>query len=127
MTDGHVPVILVSPSAIQGEKPARTLIALIDTGSDCTWISRKVLPLGTTPSTIPAAKGDTLAGTFTSEQAVFCKDTRLPEFSGTKRIQRLMARVINMNGRYDMIIGRDLLTQLKFKIDFAEHIMQWDK
>ena len=129
--NGHdndiIPIILGSPETINGQKPSRLQTFLLDSGSGNTWINRKSLPLGTKVSKVPKAKGQTLVGMLESNEAVFLKNTCLPEFSGTKRIQRIIARVFDTPCRYDVVLGHDIISQQKLIIDFDDQVVRWTK
>jgi len=52
----------------------------------------------------------------------------MPEFHQNKEIKWEMYVDESKHGssRYDMIMGRDLMTELGFKIDFKTGHMEWD-
>ena len=116
-----VPVYLCLPESINSKKPSRVLTALLDSGSALSWISSKALPVGCKPSTVKHVTGKTLVGELQSTRVVFCHNTKFPEFHGTRRVQRFMPRVVDIDCGYDMIIGRDMLRTCKMLLDFDEN------
>lgn len=121
-----IPIVLVVPDTINNSPSRRKFTALLDSGADDTWISKSALPLGCKVCKIPKLRGNTLAGPLESSEAVYLNKTILPEFSTTHKIMQFPARVVNdMNCRYDIIIGRDLMSELRMRLDFDEHVVTW--
>ena len=69
----------------------------------------------------------TKAGTFQTSSKVTCKFT-LPEFHQNKDItwKMYVDESDKEESRYDMIIGRDLLTELGIEFSFKKGTMSWD-
>ena len=53
------------------------------------------------------------------------RNVSLPELWDT-RIVEWTAHVTNQKSNYDMIIGRDVLTELGISLNFKDMTMQWD-
>ena len=99
---------------------------LFDSGSQHTWLAARALPPGIIGKTVPTLRGRTMAGTFLSSQAVDIEGLSFPEFSTQRILETCQARIFHTTCRYDMIIGRDLLQQLGFQLDFSSNTIQWD-
>ena len=102
------------------------MAALIDTGSTTTWIQEQVIPNGTIPTYTAPVRNQTMSGTFMSNTQVSLQDVKLPEFSPTRRIAIIQARVMSNTSPYDLIIGRDVITMLGLNLDFQENTILWD-
>ena len=68
----------------------------------------------------------TIAGSFSSSQEVTLAQVHLPEFHRTRTLTTMKARIFEANCRYDLILGRDLLTSLGIVINFENKTMIWD-
>ena len=90
------------------------------------WIKRSCLPTGTNGQTIAEVTNQTMAGSFSSSQEVTLNQVLLPEFHRTCTLTTMKARIFEANCRYDLILGRDLLTSLGIVINFANKTMIWD-
>ena len=100
----------------------------MDSGASHSWINSKCLPKGTITTTTDKIQNVTLAGAFTSSDKLILNDAYLPEFHRHRRIRRVDVNVFNNpECRYDMLLGRDILSQLGIIVDFKEHIMEWDE
>ena len=86
--------------------PNRPLLSLFDSGSTLTWIKKTCMPTNTNfhINTTPII-GATMAGTFRSDKSVTLFDVTLPEFSPTRKLTKLVARVMETDCRYDIIYG----------------------
>jgi len=84
-----------------------------------------MLPKGCNPKTVDKLSGDTLAGTFCSNQQVTAEIMCLPEFK-QRALSDVPIQMMNAPCRYDIIIGRDALTRFGMKLDFEDLTMTWD-
>ena len=123
--DEYVPLLLVAPVFKGLGKTERPLLALLDTGSDTSWISRTSLPPKAPLVKVSAVSGQTLTGEFVSDEAVFCFNTKFPELSNSLSVTRFAARVFSGKCRYDIIIGRDLMKQMGLDLKFSENVISW--
>jgi len=114
-----------------GEKKAVNCRALIDTGTSRTIVDGwdKLDQAGIKLTSEKAVSWETKEGSFRTEDQAELVCT-LPQFS-LHRIITIKAHVDKRfaipQSKYDVIIGRDVLSQLGFKIDFAEPpTFEWD-
>ena len=70
--------------------------------------------------------GQTMAGTFTSNQALTCNNVSFPEFFRSRSFESIGARIFFSECRYDVIFGRDLISQMGLILDFKDGYMEWD-
>ena len=114
-----LPIAMAIIGMIQGQRFARSLIVLLDSGSTTSWINKKCLPKGIQGYTLDEPiTGTTLAGTFTSKEQVCLEDVVLPEHQAKQVLPKMNAKVFHAECRYDMIIGRDILRAFKIQLDF---------
>ena len=104
---------------VQGQKFARSLVVLLDSGSTATWINKKCLPVGIQGYSVPQVTGSTLAGTFASSEQVCIEDMILPEHQPKQSLPKAAAKVFHADCRYDMIVGRDILRAFGIDIYFS--------
>ena len=106
-----------------GTSKGSTIRILLDSGASRTIIYKplvKRLRLKRDDATTWA----TVAGSFQTNET--CKiQFSLPELWDT-RIVEWTAHVTNQKSNYDMIIGRDVLTELGINLNFKDMTMQWD-
>ena len=65
---------------------------------------------------------ETQAGKFTTSKKADI-DFFLPEFSATKIVTWKSHVDESTNGKYDMILGRDLLTALGLDLNFSDNVI----
>ena len=104
-------------TSIQHVPFTRPLSVLLDSGSTTSWFNHRALPPNITPTTVPALHGTTMAGNFQSNQQLSLSTVSLPELSDLT-LPTLNARMFNANCRYDLILGRDVLSHFGIDIDF---------
>jgi hypothetical protein len=104
------------------ENEIKTIKVLLDSGSSETIISQKLVNKFRKIKS-PPARWNTAAGILETKNKAKIHFS-LPEFYEKKIIQ-WEAHMFKNNTRYDMIMGRDLLTELKMKIDFDELTIAW--
>lgn len=106
-------------------KDFKRIKILFDTGCDASIINKTfVKKLKTKPHT--TSKWNTKGGTFSTNRTVNCQFA-LPEFFKNREIKWTMYVDETTNlSRYDMIIGRDLMTELGMDIKFSTGEMTWD-
>ena len=95
---------------------------LLDSGASATLVNKSKIPGNVKKA--EATKWDTMAGTFQTDSVANLKFS-LSELNPTASIRTDVYAVDDMQN-YDMIIGRDLLNQLGFVINFREKIIQWE-
>ena len=106
-----------------GDPKPKTLKVLLDTGASSTIINEKHVRKLRQKNDSNTQWG-TAAGTFTTTKT--CKTQfSLPELHD-KRLIQWECHVTNQPFNYDMIIGRDLLTELGIDFSFKKQIITWD-
>ena len=118
-----VPILWGTFAANTKEAPSRPLKILLDTGASASIIHAKFAQNCAVMLT-NATVWNTAAGEMSTNQKVKGL-LHLPEFYDNKVIEHTF-HVTNLQSRYDMLIGRDLLSQLALKIDFAKNVVQWE-
>ena len=104
---------------------AKTIKCLLDTGASASFLaSEHASKLKLHKDTKPVVSWSTPNGTLLTEHKCTCVFA-LPEFHLDRAIQWDM-HVVKDLGAYDMIIGRDILTDLGLKFDFTDCTMEWD-
>ncbi|MFM7530879.1 MAG: retropepsin-like aspartic protease [Nodosilinea sp.] len=104
----------------------RMLRVLFDSGGSCTWISSRALPRGCIPDVLDKPTNSmTLAGAVSTNQFVVMHEISLPEFDRNKKIDKHGAFVFDGPCNYDLILGRDFLERIGFKLDFDQLKMRW--
>ena len=99
----------------------RPLSVLLDSGSTTSRFNHRALPPNINPTTVTALHGTTMAGNFQSNQQLSLSTISLPELSDLT-LPNLNARMFNAKCRYDLILGRDILSHFGIDIDFKS---QW--
>lgn len=122
-----VPATTAVAKHVQGRHCSRLLRALLDSGSSHTLIHQRVLGESTEPtiSNYPrTAIGP--GGEFDSSKTVSISGLRLPEFSNSRSLAHVQATVFNAKAcRYDIVIGRDVLSQTGILLDFVQSKAIW--
>ena len=104
----------------------RLLRALFDSGGSATMIHERCLPKGCIPTLLTNnVTSTTIAGNFVSERYVYLKEITLPEFDRNKKIDGQGAFVFNGECRYNVILGRDFLTNTGIDIQFTDGTIRW--
>ena len=119
-----LPLTFVSLGRIQGNEFDRPLIALLDSGSTKTWFNKKSMPEGVQGISVPSETGTTLAGSFKSNEQVCLQDLAVPELLKSTTLPKCSARVFHAPCRYDLIVGRDLLSAFGVSLDFDKHLVK---
>ena len=112
---------------IQNKESTRILKVLFDSGGSHTLISRAALPIGVTTQSIAGGQRacQTAAGNFQVTSTVRLRDCMLPEFDKTKRIHGVVAGIFDAPCKYDVVLGRDFLTNIGLIIDFDSQTVKW--
>ena len=108
----------------------RTLMkALFDTGGSHTMIQSRSLPKRVEIFQDDKKTFSTTQGRFQSSGYVYLHEVAMPEFSYTRRIKTIKAYVFDApQVKYDLILGRKFLRNIKIKIDFeTEELIWYDK
>ena len=102
------------------------MLCLLDSGATGCWISRTALPLDIQTNQVPTVTNQTLASSFTSNESVDIHNLLLPEFHRMRHIEILPAKIFPKGCCYNMILGRDFMTELGIVLDFKRKMMEWD-
>ena len=106
------------------EKNPRLLKTLLDSGVSVSRVSSKVVQdLDTERSKFTSFQ--TIAGTFNTNHACETK-FKVPELNQSAEMCKKL-HVTQMNGRYDTILGQDILRELGLAIDFHAETVYWNK
>ena len=120
------PMSFIVAKTINGKTSMRLLRALFDSGGSATMIHERCLPKGCQPTLLSNnVTSNTIAGNFTSDKCVHMKEITLPEFDRNKKIEQQGAFVFGGDCTYDVILGRDFLTNAGIDICFADNKIQW--
>jgi hypothetical protein len=119
------PIVFVRFNTRHGKPKPVTLRALLDSGGSGTLVTEKYaskLRHASTPTkqTVWTTPGGNLS-TSTKCKAQFT----IPELHDNRLIE-WDVHVTKSLGAYDMIIGRDILTDLGIDIRFSNHTVEWD-
>ena len=118
-----VPYSFVLIDDAKGHKIQKPLLCLFDTGFTLTWIKKKSIPPGCNGTTTSKVTGQTMAGTFTSNQALTCNNVTFQEFVRSRSFESINARIYFSDCRYNVIFGRDDISQMGLIMDLKEDFM----
>ncbi len=121
-----IPYSFVLIGSAKNHKMTKPLLCLFDSGSTSSWIKKSSIPAGCNGTTTTVVTGQTMAGTFTSNQALTCNNVSFPEFFRARSFESVGARIFFSECRYDVIFGRDLISQMGLILDFKDGYMEWD-
>ena len=108
---------------LRTSKNTMSLRILLDSGASATLIkASKAASLRKRPA--EATKWTTSSGSFHTTQMAEV-NVALPELSNSRMINTHVHVAPKLN-QYDMIIGRDLLSELGITLNFKDHTIQWD-
>ena len=121
-----VPMMLMTVRTVQGKRLMRLLRVLFDSGSTGTLIHSRCLPSGAVPALSAQQRITTTAsGSFDTSRSVVLQDIRLPEFTNHSVIDGVEARVFDADSRFDLILGRDFLTNAGLDVCFSDNTVKW--
>ena len=111
---------------IQQQRCTEVLKVLLDSGSNATLMHERCLPLGAVSLKAPRTCTTTTAsGSFDLSCYVNLRGMHLPEFTNHSVIDGVQARLFNADCQYDLILGRDFLSQAGIDIMFSTHTVHW--
>jgi len=100
-------------------------LALFDSGSTFAWTRKAAIPNGVEWRIDPKPIiGAALAGNFESNEYATLNNISVPEFSPTRTVRAIPARVMETEWTYDITFGRDFCTMYGIVMDFEEQIME---
>lgn len=126
--EATVPCTIMHVKAIQEHETSKMMFVLLDPGSTKSYIKENKLPAGATPRVHrQAQEATTLSGAAVSNRSVLLQELCFPEFTKSLRVRSHEFWIHgNHNVRYDAIIGRDLLTELKIDICYSDGTMKME-
>jgi hypothetical protein len=112
---------------IQNMESRKLLHVLFDSGASHTMIHSSCLPVGMSTHLLPSmVKCQTIAGTLDSSCTVRLREILLPEwFDKTKIIYGKKAHVFDAKCNYDVILGRDVLSDIGLILNFETNTVKW--
>ena len=120
-----VPVTILLTKSIGGIESDLPLRVLLDSGADRSQLHARVLKAGMHPHMLREGVLTTM-GVREGVPAITLEEIILPEFSRTRRITKpIEVGIFDAPSRYDMIVGRDLLSLLGIVIDFKKGNSRW--
>lgn len=88
-------------------------------------INQASFPYGVEPTQGPPKRTTTTNGVYTTNRIVAIQEIKFPEF-GRRSIPDITADVFNSpTCRYDVILGRDILSTMGLRFDFEEKTTRW--
>jgi len=118
-------IVFACFNARRGKQKSTVIKCLLDTGASGSFISTKHSKnLKLRKAKKPEVIWNTPGGTLLTTETCTCVFA-LPEFHRDRAIQWDMYLAKDL-GAFDMIIGRDILSDLGVKFDFTKHTMEWD-
>ena len=125
-TNTAAPMSFIVARTINESTSMRLLRALFDSGGSATMIHKRCLPKACKPTKLTnIITSNTIAGNFSSTECVQMKEITLPEFDRNKKIDLQGAYVFGGECAYDVILGRDFLTNAGIDIRFADNKITW--
>ena len=122
------PVTLCVVETVQGVQNKRVLRALVDIGSDSTFVNRRSLPRGCTPRALPTSMGVQVMGSQTRiSHQVELDNIMLPELSRTMRINAKFTAFVfdSATCPYDIILGNNFLVPLEIDALPSTQTIHW--
>ena len=124
----YVPCTVMQTQYVQGKEMEKPMVILFDPGSTRSYIRQQILPAGATPKVHREELfATTLSGESKTNRSVELQNVIFPEFTRSLRLEKCEMWVFdNPNVRYDAIIGRDLLQELKMDICYSDNTMKME-
>ena len=124
----NVPCTILQVQYIQEKSITKPLLILFDPGSTRSYINRKSLPAEAKPQIHrEMLAATTLSGESTTNESVVLRNIIFPEFTRSLKMETCVMWVFdNPNVRYDAIVGRDLLQELKIDICYSDFMMKME-
>ena len=114
----QVPMTSCVVQFMQKQASTKPYIMLFYSGSSHSWWNHKSITKGCTPKKVEATNSQTHAGKMRSSLEIQLENVTFPEFSKTRKVGKMTARLFTAECRYDAIIGRDMLTKMGLILDF---------
>jgi hypothetical protein len=124
----YVPCTVMQVQYVQGKEMEKPMMILFDPGSTRSYVKQQILPAGVTPRLHrEELLATTLSGESRTNRSVEIRNIIFPEFTRSLRMEKCEMWVFDNNSvRYDAIIGRDLLQELKIDICYSDNTMKME-
>jgi hypothetical protein len=124
----YVPCTIMQAQYMQGKEMEKSMVILFDPGSTRSYIRQQILPAGATPRVhCEELLATTLSGESKTNCSVELRNVIFPEFTRSLRLEKCEMWVFDSTHvRYDAIIGRDLLQELKMDICYSDNKMKME-
>jgi len=119
------PVIFLVPAFIQQQQTKKFFTALLDTGSDTSFIHERCIPSTVKPIQVKPKSVVGLHQTQEFDKQVTLRDITLPEFTTTKVITTFDLIVSNHDTTPDIILGNDFLSSIGLIPDPVSQTIKW--
>jgi len=113
------------PALIQQQQTKKFFTALLDTGSDASFIHERCIPSTVVPTKVKPKSVVGLHQTQVFDKQVTLKDITLPEFTTTKVITTFNLIVSNHDTTPDIILGNDFLSTIGLIPDPVSQTIKW--
>ena len=121
-----IPHVLAIALNIGGVESRFHLISLFDTGSSVALIKTSAVPRQAQLESTEEGLFSTAAGVYRSANVIKLKSISFPEFAPSRRFNEIKCYVFDNNTcPYDLIIGRNILSQAGFLFDFQQSQTTW--
>ena len=101
-------------------------LCLFVSGSTTTLLNQRALPNNITPRMGTTQQFTTTQGTYQTQEYVVAREIIFPDFCKSRKIPQVNIRLFNSpTSRYDVIVGRDILTS-GFVLDHSHNVITWD-
>ena len=121
-----IPHVLAIALDIGGVESRFHLVSLFDTGSSVALIKSSAVPRQAQLEQTEEGLFSTAAGIYRSANVIKLKAVSFPEFDASRRFKEFKCYVFDNNAcPYDLIIGRNILSQAGFLFDFQENQTTW--
>ena len=124
----YVPCTVMQVQYVQGKEMEKPMMILFDPGSTRSYVKQQILPAGATPRLHrEELLATTLSGESRTNRSVELRNIIFPEFTRSLRLEKCEMWVFDSASvRYDAIIGRDLLQELKMDICYSDNTMKME-
>lgn len=121
-----IPHVLALALNIGGIESRFQLVSLFDTGSSVVLIKSSAVPKQAQIDHAEEGLFSTAAGVYRSADTINLRTVSFPEFSASRRFNKFKCYIFDNDAcPYDLIIGRNILSQAGFTFDFQKNQTTW--